>query len=414
MAAVKSKKTSKSKASSTKKANNQSKDLDVLETKAFLESVNQFQAVSEFDMDGTIQNANQNMLDLMGYALSDIQGKNHRMLLSEGPEAEQEYEQLWTTLREGKFHAGEFQRQANDGKTVWIQAAYYPILDQNDTPYKVVEIGLEITRQKELLQSVAAHAGQLTESSIELSNISQQMRMGAERTSSQIQTVSNAAEEVNQNMEMVATAVEEMTYSINEISQNAHEAAKIASNSVTMADNAHSIMSQLGDSSLEVGKVIKVITSIAQQTKLLALNATIEAARAGEAGKGFAVVANEVKELAKETAFATEDISQKIEAIQNDTQGAVEAISSIQEIINEINDIQNTIASSVEEQAVTTSEIGRNVAEAARESQQISKNTAEVLKAAQQTYESTAEAYKSSETLSLMANDLQELVDNFN
>src|ERR1022692_3793657 len=133
-------------------------------------------------------------------------------------------------------------------------------------------------------------------------------------------------------------------------------------------------VAKLGESSAEIGQVIKVITSIAQQTNLLALNATIEAARAGEAGKGFAVVANEVKELAKETAKATEDISLKIEAIQTDTKGAVDAIAEISAIINQINDLQNTIASAVEEQSATTNEIGRNIAEASKGSTEIAQN----------------------------------------
>ena len=127
-------------------------------------------------------------------------------------------------------------------------------------------------------------------------------------------------------------------------------------------------MNKLGESSQEIGNVIKVITSIAQQTNLLALNATIEAARAGEAGKGFAVVANEVKELAKQTAKATEDIGRKIEAIQVDTKGAVAAIEEIGTIINQINDISNSIATAVEEQTVTTNEIGRSVEKRQRES----------------------------------------------
>ena len=149
-------------------------------------------------------------------------------------------------------------------------------------------------------------------------------------------------------------------------------------------NKTNATVAKLGESSAEIGNVIKVITSIAQQTNLLALNATIEAARAGEAGKGFAVVANEVKELAKQTAKATEDISRKIEAIQNDTKGAVEAIAQIGKIINQINDIQNTIASAVEEQTATTGEISRNVAEAAKGSNEIAQNITGVAQAAQQ------------------------------
>jgi methyl-accepting chemotaxis protein len=171
---------------------------------------------------------------------------------------------------------------------------------------------------------------------------------------------------------------------------------------------------KLGDSSAEIGQVIKVITSIAQQTNLLALNATIEAARAGEAGKGFAVVANEVKELAKETARATEDISRKIEAIQNDTKSAVSAIGQIALVINQINDISNTIASSVEEQTATTTEIGRNVTEAAKGSAEIAQNITAVAQAAQSTTSGAADSLKASTELARMAADLQKNVSRFN
>jgi methyl-accepting chemotaxis protein len=191
------------------------------------------------------------------------------------------------------------------------------------------------------------------------------MGSSAEETSSQATLVSAASEQVSKSVQTVASGTEEMTASIREIAKNASEAARVASGAVKVAENTNQTISKLGDSSTEIGKVIKVITSIAQQTNLLALNATIEAARAGEAGKGFAVVANEVKELAKETAKATEDISQKIESIQGDTRHAVSAISEINGVISKINDYQNTIASAVEEQTATTSEISRNVNEAA-------------------------------------------------
>ena len=163
-----------------------------------------------------------------------------------------------------------------------------------------------------------------------------------------------------------------------------------------------------------LGNVIKVITSIAQQTNLLALNATIEAARAGEAGKGFAVVANEVKELAKETAKATEDISHKIEAIQSDTKAAVDAIASISGVINQINDISNTIATAVEEQNATTNEMSRNVAEAAQGSGEITSNIAGVAEAAQSTTRGATDTQKAAEAMVQMSAQLRGLVAQFN
>ncbi len=172
-------------------------------------------------------------------------------------------------------------------------------------------------------------------------------------------------------------------------------------------------MSKLGDSSTEIGQVVKVITSIAQQTNLLALNATIEAARAGEAGKGFAVVANEVKELAKQTAKATEDISRKIEAIQGDTKNAVGAIGHISEVIKQVNDISNTIASAVEQQNATTNEMARNVGEAAKGSGEITRNIAGVAEAAESTTHGAADSLKAAQSLAKMATDLRELVQKF-
>ena len=207
------------------------------------------------------------------------------------------------------------------------------------------------------ITNIAQTAQALSSASQELTAVSQQMASNAEETAAQANVASAAAEQVSMNVATVSTAAEEMGSSIKEIAKNANEAAKVATAAVKVAEKTNTTVAKLGESSVEIGNVIKVITSIAQQTNLLALNATIEAARAGEAGKGFAVVANEVKELAKQTAKATEDISRKIEAIQGDTKGAVEAIAQIGKIINQINDIQNTIASAVEEQTATTGEI---------------------------------------------------------
>jgi methyl-accepting chemotaxis protein len=261
--------------------------------------------------------------------------------------------------------------------------------------------------------NIAQTAQVLASSSQELTSVSQQMAANAEETATQANVASAAAEQVSKNVTTVSTGAEEMGASIKEIAKSAHEAAKVATAAVKVADKTNATVAKLGESSAEIGNVIKVITSIAQQTNLLALNATIEAARAGEAGKGFAVVANEVKELAKQTAKATEDISRKIEAIQGDTKGAVEAIAQIGKIINQINDIQNTIASAVEEQTATTGEISRNVAEAAQGSNEIAQNITAVAQAARSTTEGASNTKSSADELSRIALDLQKLVSQF-
>jgi methyl-accepting chemotaxis protein len=265
----------------------------------------------------------------------------------------------------------------------------------------------------EPLKATAENASALATSSEELTAVSQQMASNAEETAVQANVVSAASEQVSRNVASVATSSEEMQASIREIAKNANDSARVAKNAVVMAQSTNETMKKLGDSSQEIGNVIKVITSIAQQTNLLALNATIEAARAGEAGKGFAVVANEVKELAKQTAKATEEISQKIEATQEVTVGAVAAIEEISAIINQINDISNSIASAVEEQTVTTNEIGRSVTEAAQGVNDIAKNIGGVATAAKETTQGANNTKAAAAQLSQMAAHLQEAVSKF-
>ncbi len=266
---------------------------------------------------------------------------------------------------------------------------------------------------KRMILAITENAVQVASASEQLNTTSQQITANSEETSAQADVVSKAAEQVSQNLQTVATGAEEMGDSIKEIAKNATEAAKVATGAVKVAGTATSTVSKLGDSSTEIGQVIKVITSIAQQTNLLALNATIEAARAGEAGKGFAVVANEVKELAKETAKATEDISRKIEAIQTDTKAAVDAIASISTVINQINDISGTIATAVEEQNATTNEMSRNVSEAARGSAEITSNVAGVAEAAQGTTRGATDTQKASQQLLETSTQLRRLVEQF-
>ena len=383
-----------------------------------IQAVNKAQAVIEFNLDGTIITANDNFLSVIGYTLEEIQGRHHRMFVEESFRNSPEYRQFWEALNRGEYQAAEYKRIGKGGKEVWIQASYNPILDLNGNPFKVVKYATDISVQKqqekqlrEVMDSVAESAQQLGSSSEELTATSQQMAGNAEETSNQAGVVSAASEQVNKNIQMVSASTEEMTASIGEISKNSSEAAKVTREAVEVANSANETIKGLGESSVEIGKVIKVITSIAQQTNLLALNATIEAARAGEAGKGFAVVANEVKELAKQTAQATEDISQKIESIQTGSTGAVDAIGQVSSIINKINDISNTTASAVEEQTVTTSEISRNVGEAARGSSEIAENITGVSDAAQRTAKGANDALGAAKLLAEMAVKLQQVVD---
>ena len=266
---------------------------------------------------------------------------------------------------------------------------------------------------QENFRTIGQNAQALASSSEELTAVSHQMAGNAEETATQANVVSAASEQVSRNVATVASGGEQMQSSIREIAKNANEAARVAKNAVHSANTTNVTVGKLGESSTEIGNVIKVITSIAQQTNLLALNATIEAARAGEAGKGFAVVANEVKELAKQTAKATEEISQKIEAIQGDTKAAVGAIGEITTVINQINDISNAIASAVEEQTVTTNEINRSMAEAAKGVGDISKNITGVAVAAKDTTQGANNTQKAAQELTQMASRLQSVVSRF-
>jgi methyl-accepting chemotaxis protein len=270
-------------------------------------------------------------------------------------------------------------------------------------------LGWMIARR--VANQVSESARNLRRSSNELASVGVSLGASAEETATQARVVTVAGEHVSTSVNTVAAAVEEMSASIGEIAQSTAEAATAASEAVVTVASTNQTVGQLGESSLEIGKVLDVITSIAEQTNLLALNATIEAARAGDQGKGFAVVANEVKELAKETARATEEIATRITAIQSDTQGAVEAINEIGAVVNRINDIQTTIAGAVEEQSAAVGEIARGIAEAADGSTEIASNISSVAIAAEETSAGAQSAQRAGNDLAELARQLQQIVE---
>jgi methyl-accepting chemotaxis protein len=269
------------------------------------------------------------------------------------------------------------------------------------------------SKLREMVSTIDGSAASLASVTEQMTGTATQIAASAEEASAQAQTVSAAAEQVSRSVETVSAGSQQMGASIREISQNASEAARVAAEAVSVTAATSTTMARLGESSAEIGNVIKVITSIAEQTNLLALNATIEAARAGDMGKGFAVVASEVKDLAQETAKATEDISRRVEAIQADTGGAVAAIEGISAVIARISEFQTTIASAVEQQTATTAEMNRSVSEAASGTGEIARNITGVAEAARLTSRGVTETQQVTAEMARMSAQLSALVAAF-
>ena len=320
-----------------------------------VEAIGRSQAVIEFNLDGSVITANENFLSLMGYRLDEVKGKHHSLFVEASHRDSADYKAFWEALRAGKFQAAQFKRIGKGGKVVWIEASYNPILDPDGKPYKVVKFATDLTPRKEQNAALA------TDFENGVKTMVQAVASSAEEMQATAQTLAAAAEQTNQQSSTVSAATEELTATVNEIARQLTQATEVINSAVVEAQQSEKMVGELVSAADRVGDVTKLIADIANQTNLLALNATIEAARAGEAGKGFAVVAGEVKSLANQTAKATLEIGQQIQAMQDSSGSTAQAIREIASVIAKVSEISTSISGAVEEQSAATREVSSNI-----------------------------------------------------
>lgn len=306
-------------------------------------------------MDGTILDANENFLRVMGYTLAEVKGKHHSMFAEPGVASSAEYRDFWKKLNAGEFQAAQYKRLGKGGKEVWIEASYNPIFDMNGKPFKVTKFATDLTPRKQENMALADNF----ETNIQ--SLVQTVASSATEMQATSQNLATAAEETRTQSATVAAATEELSASVNEIAAQVTNSVRIVDEAVEEAKRSEMLVAGLVDAATKIGEVTALISDIADQTNLLALNATIEAARAGDTGKGFAVVASEVKTLASETAKATEEISEQIAGIQNISSTTAEAIRKITAVISKVSEISTAISGAVEEQSAATGEVSSNI-----------------------------------------------------
>ncbi|GJD54230.1 methyl-accepting chemotaxis protein [Methylobacterium dankookense] len=313
------------------------------------------QAVIGFDLDGTILDANENFLAVVGYRREEVVGRHHSLFVDRAYAASPEYAAFWAGLRGGTYQAAQFRRIGKDGREIWIQASYNPILDAGGRPYKVVKFATDITEQVRLLASLRTLIDR---------NFGE-IEGAVERSSRAARDASTAADATSGTVQTVAAAAEELAASVREMSQSIMRSQGATDTAYERVQEADGQTKRLAETATAMTGIVGLIQTIAGQINLLALNATIEAARAGEAGRGFAVVASEVKALADQAARATEQINAEIGSIQAVSKEVVEALGSIRGSVGVMRETVVATAAAIEEQSAVTRDLAENMQHAA-------------------------------------------------
>jgi methyl-accepting chemotaxis protein len=387
--------------------------LDAHELRRMLEAIEASQAVIAFAPDGIVLRANARFLEATGYRLDEIVGAHHRILMPPDRADDAAYREMWDRLAAGIPFSGVVERRRKDGSPLFLHAIYAPLVNEDGEVDTVVKFAVDVSRREAARASLVETARQLTEASESLLQMGKGLREQAMLTADRAQVVVSVSEQVDGRVQSVARAAQTMEGQIATIRQLTDTASEAGRRGEETGGRTRTLIERLGESSSEIGTVLGLISTVARQTNLLALNATIEAARAGEAGKGFAVVASEVKELARETDRATQDIAHRIEAIRKDAGASGEAIHDIGEVIHAMAEIQERIAKAMVEQQDATQRITRDIHEASLTSTQIAYNVGEVAEAAEATRQAAEQGERASERLEGLATALKELMTAF-
>ncbi len=360
--------------------------------KGQIDAIGKSQAVIHFNTDGTIQWANENFLKTVGYSLSEIQGKHHSMFVESQFSQSAEYGHFWTSLRDGKFQAAEFQRVGKDGKEIWIQASYNPIFDPSGKPFKVVKYATNITdnvRKRDEKSRIGSMVDQ------NLGSIAEAVNNATIRTTSATSSSSEAAMTV----QTIAAAAEELNSSIQEISASMAHSRTSVDEAIMLTESADRTTKQLAEAAGQMSGIVAIIQDIANQINLLALNATIESARAGEAGKGFAVVASEVKNLATQVGQATDKISGEIGNRQTVSSEVASSLTQIKSAINSVGESITGIASAIEEQSAVTGQMSSHMQTASTACNEVDNNLRDIMSAMEVSNQYTKEVRDMSKNL---------------